>query len=269
MIALLHCPCAVGEQRLVHTYMAPPPGEVRFAFAQGSYRRELWRCETCGHFLSRHAMDTSSLYEGEYVRATYQDEAGMKRSFERIINLPAEKSDNKGRVRRILDFAATRFAHTAPSVLDVGSGLCVFLHEMRQVGWRCTALDPDERAARHARETVGVAAICGDFRRSDVLGQYDVITLNKVLEHVEDPIAMLARCRSLAAPGGFVYVELPDGEAAFDDSPDREEFFIDHWHVFSPASLALLARRAGFQIQTLERLREPSTKYTLRGFLTP
>jgi hypothetical protein len=34
------------------------------------------------------------------------------------------------------------------------------------------------------------------------------------------------------------------------------------------ASLALLATRAGFRVQTLERLREPSTKFTLRAFLT-
>jgi flavin-dependent dehydrogenase len=33
--------------------------------------------------------------------------------------------------------------------------------------------------------------------------------------------------------------------------------------------LALLAARAGFNVQVIERLREPSTKYTLRAFLVP
>jgi hypothetical protein len=37
--------------------------------------------------------------------------------------------------------------------------------------------------------------------------------------------------------------------------------------VFSSASLALVAARAGFSAVLIERLREPSDKFTLRGFL--
>ncbi len=79
----------------------------------------------------------------------------------------------------------------------------------------------------------------------------------------------LAKSAKHLNPGGFVYVEVPDGEAAVHEGPGREEFFIEHHHVFSAASLALLATRAGFNVQVIERLHEPSTKYTLRGFLIP
>jgi hypothetical protein len=64
-----------------------------------------------------------------------------------------------------------------------------------------------------------------------------------------------------------VYVELPDGEAAAADGAEREEFFIEHSHVFSMSSLCLLARQAGFSADCIERVHEPSTKYTLRAFL--
>jgi hypothetical protein len=53
------------------------------------------------------------------------------------------------------------------------------------------------------------------------------------------------------------------------EGPEREEFFVDHWHVFSATSLTVLARRAGLWLQRLERLREPSGKYTLQAFLVP
>lgn len=271
--APLHCPCAAAYFATTFIYEAPPDGEVRFQFsASEQYRRELSRCELCGHFVSVHEMDAAVLYSGDYVNSNYGDN-GLQRAFERIIALDPAKSDNTGRVRRILEFAENYFAGASfpeerPSILDVGSGLCVFLHRMNEAGWNCTALDPDARAVAHAHERVGVNGVCGDFMKAQGLGLFDVVTFNKVLEHVEDPVAMLSKSREHLRAGGFVYIELPDGEAAMTEGPGREEFFIDHLHVFSCASLTLMAERAGFSVLELERLREPSTKYTLRAFLS-
>jgi hypothetical protein len=78
---------------------------------------------------------------------------------------------------------------------------------------------------------------------------------------------MLRRCHSLIAKAGFVYLELPDGEAAGREGPGREEFFIEHHHVFSAASVAMLSTRAGFDVLEMQTLREPSTKHTIRAFL--
>ena len=55
-------------------------------------------------------MDTSGLYSGEYVNSTYIDEEGLRRNFERIMSLDPEKSDNAGRVERILEYAHQHFA---------------------------------------------------------------------------------------------------------------------------------------------------------------
>jgi SAM-dependent methyltransferase len=213
-------------------------------------------------------MDEGALYTGEYVTSTYGED-GLRRAFERITGLDPARSDNAGRVRRVVEFCRRHFGgRDGGTVLDVGSGLCVFLRGMKAAGWDCTALDPDPRAARHARETVGVKAVEGEFLTAAVAGPFDLVTFNKVLEHVRDPVTMLGHGSQLLGPGGLVYVELPDGETAVADGPGREEFFIDHHHVFSAASLALLARAAGLRVLSLERLREPSTKYTLTAFLT-
>jgi 2-polyprenyl-3-methyl-5-hydroxy-6-metoxy-1,4-benzoquinol methylase len=218
-------------------------------------------------------MDDTELYQEEYVSANYGKD-GIRKAFERIVSLPPEQSDNVGRVRRILDFAADHLVAPsgdgrAPTALDVGSGLCVFLHRMKAAGWDGTALDRDPRLVAHARDVVGVRGVCGDFATIESLGQYDLVTFNKVLEHVKDPVGMLARAAKCLNPGGFVYAEVPDGEAAVHEGPGREEFFIEHHHIFSAASLAVLAARAGFTVRVIERLREPSTKFTLRGFLIP
>ncbi len=265
----LDCACDGRHLRLAFSYDRPPAGEVRFAFA-GAYRRLYRQCALCHHYFSSHAMDMTALYAGPYLDATYGDAEGLRRNFARIVALPAAKSDNRGRVQRILEFAqGWPGLRRPPKLLDIGSGLAVFPHAMKGAGWDVTALDPDPRAAAHARDTVGVAAIAGDFMTVDpaTLGRNDAISFNKVLEHVEAPTAMLARAAAFLNDGGFVYVELPDGEAAAVEGGEREEFFIDHHHVFSFASVTLLAERAGFRAVTVERLREPSGKYTLRAFL--
>ncbi len=267
------CLCGKTEFEVAFTYHEPPTGEVRFDFnSNGNYSRRILHCRICGHFLSLHDMEMNNLYEGSYVSSTYGSD-GIRRAFERIIGLDPAKSDNAGRVKRIVEFAAVHFSNgrkTPLSVLDVGSGLCVFLHRLKsETGWECTGLDPDPRAVAHARERVGVTAVCGDFMRLDELGRYDIVTFNKVLEHVVNPVVMLARSRRNLNPGGFVYIELPDGEGASAEGKEREEFFIDHHHIFSVRSTEELAARAGFRVSAIERLREPSTKYTIWAFLTP
>lgn len=214
-------------------------------------------------------MDLTDLYGGTYVQSTYGDR--MRQTFDRIVALPEEKSDNVGRVARVLSYARSHFpAGRQLTLLDVGSGLAVFPYRMKQTGWSCTALDPDPRAAAHAREVAGLQAVVGDFMTVglDQLGTFDVITFNKVLEHVEDPVAMLAKATHHLNQNGFVYIEVPDGEAAAIEGQEREEFFIEHHHVFSPASIAMAAERAGFRVQALERLCEPSTKFTIRAFIS-
>ena len=83
----------------------------------------------------------------------------------------------------------------------------------------------------------------------------------------EEGLKMLAKAREHLREGGLVYVELPDGKAAQLEGPDREEFAIDHHHIFSLKSFSILATKAGFQVLVIEQVHEPSTKYTLRAFL--
>lgn len=255
-------------------YNEPPAIEIRFKGSNDNYYREMWQCNSCLHYISTHTMDVSELYSGEYMNANYQDADGIRRTFDRIVSLPPEKSDNIGRVQRIVEVAQAAFnlsvhGDRAPAILDVGSGLGVFPYGMKNAGWQCTALDPDSRAIAFARDVIGVDGVCGDFMEVETIGQFDVVSFNKVLEHVPDPVAMLRRSRMNVKEQGFVYVEVPDGEIAALEGKNREEFCIDHLHVFSFTSLSLLAVHAGFTPVLIERLHEPSTKYTLRAFLSP
>lgn len=264
------CLCGSTRLRTVHEYRQAPTGETPFKRRAGSlYKRILLRCEVCSHFLSTHGMSMESVYDEEYVTATYGRD-GLRAAYDRIIALDPSRSDNVGRVQGVIAFADHLLnVDKQRSVLDVGSGLCVFPHAMKARGWRCVALDPDVRAVDHARRTVGVEAICADYMAAQLAERFDVVTFNKVLEHVADPVAMLGRSCLHVRTDGFVYVEVPDGESAWHEGPDREEFFIEHVHVFSMASLMITAARAGLRVIRAERLHEPSGKFTLRAFIVP
>jgi len=267
----IHCPCNGAHVREVFSYDAPPEGETRFDLKDVLYKRAYDRCGLCEHFFARHAMDLTALYSTEYVDATYGGVEGMRLRLETLQALPPDRSDNAGRVSRILEYAQNvlQVSSDPPSILDVGAGIGVFPAAIKEAGWQVTAVEPDVRTARHLREAVGVNAIAGTLYEldSERVGRFDVVTFNKVLEHVEDPVALLRKGAEFVETDGFLYAELPDVAAAADGS-GREEFFIEHHHVFSPQSFAALADRAGLSLATIERLREPSGKWTMRAFIS-
>jgi len=58
-------------------------------------------------------------------------------------------------------------------------------------------LEPDERYARHAREVLGVPVETGFVQdHSFPPGRFDAITMYHALEHVEDPVGILAKLRA-------------------------------------------------------------------------
>lgn len=264
--------CGADALQVAFAYAEPPPLETRFPLPPGrDYWREMHRCARCGHYLEWFELAQDDFYSGQYVTSTYGDPEGLRRSFERVNALPEERSDNAGRVRHVDGFVRAHHAGPwisgeRPRLLDVGAGLGVFPWRMRQAGWDCHCLDLDPRLVAHCRDVAGVPASLGDVRDAGDLGHFDLISFNKVLEHVTEPVAVLAAAARLLAPMGLVYVELPDGEAAASEGKEREEFLVGHVHAFSFASFALLVQRAGLQLMVCERLREPSGKYTLRGF---
>ena len=260
--------CGSSESEVLFDLHERPEGETRFpSIEEQTYRRQIKRCRVCGHCISICAMDVSGMYSGEYVNATYADTDGLRQNFKRIINLPASKSDNIARARRVCDFASGFFGdHQPRRLLDIGSGLAVFPYAMKQRGLDCTALDPDPRAAEHARRVVGVESICADFMTERIKGKYSVITLNKVLEHVPEPVSMAARARTLLDHSGFLYIEVPDAEAAASGGAEREEFFIEHLHIFTVRSLKSLVAKIGISVLRIDKIKEPSGKFTLSLF---
>ena len=78
---------------------------------------------------------------------------------------------------------------------------------------------------------------------AEVPGQFDLITMIHVLEHIPQPERFLARLLSKLVPGGLLVVELPHHVA----NP-FELLIADHCTHFAAATAAALLERAGLEI---------------------
>jgi 2-polyprenyl-3-methyl-5-hydroxy-6-metoxy-1,4-benzoquinol methylase len=134
-------------------------------------------------------------------------------------------------------------------LLEVGCGSGWRLAELRRLGWDVVGQEVDESAAIRARETHGLTVIVGPLEKLGLSpASFDAVTLSHVIEHVPDPAALLRECWRLVKPGGVLVGVTPNvdgiGRRAFGRrwrglEPPR------HVRIFSPRTLALLARSAG------------------------
>ncbi|MFC1590339.1 class I SAM-dependent methyltransferase [Candidatus Omnitrophota bacterium] len=261
--------CGSDDLKQVAMLKEKPKAETDFGIACDEYIRQVSVCNRCGVYNNFHSYEMERIYRKRYNEATYRKD--LTQAFNRVMSLPESGSDNKQRVKRIVEFFKKhRAAAAEKAVLDVGSGLCVFLAELKKFGFRCYVIDPDPASIKHATENAGVDGAYtgrfGDLKTED--RKYDLVTFNKVIEHVKDPAAFLANVKRYLAESGIVYIEVPDGEAALKGGPlaEREEFYIEHYTVFTLSSLRYLSEAASLEIVEAKSILEPSGKYTLYAF---
>lgn len=139
-------------------------------------------------------------------------------------------------------------------VLDVGCGEGRTLEALRDLGWAVEGVDFDAAAVQHARSR-GLEVHCGGVEdRHYPDGRFHAIVLSHVLEHVVDPAALLRECRRILRNDGVVAIATPNAESLGHHEFGRDWRGLEpprHLQVFTPASLARVAREAGFARQDL------------------
>jgi SAM-dependent methyltransferase len=83
----------------------------------------------------------------------------------------------------------------------------------------------------------------------DQEGEYDVVTSFSVLEHVEDPRAMMVKLASLVVPGGLLVVATPSPRSIQARLHGLQDWPIlripEHLNILSRRGLTLLVESAG------------------------
>ena len=258
--------CQKSRFKKKFEYNNPPEGETNYQIDHKKYHRYYVECRNCKHYFSILKINLKNFYSAEYNRATYSN--NLKKTFNKIKNLPKNKSDNYFRVKRIETFLKKNVGDIKnKSLLDVGSGLGIFPYMISKIGLKCTALDPSKVSCNHLKKNLKLKTLYGDFFKTKIKKKFDFITLNKVIEHVKRPEKMLLKAKSILKLNGVIYIEIPDIKAA-KEGKNREEFYLDHLHVFSKTSVKYLAKKINMKLLLMKSIREPSSKYTIYAFLS-
>jgi SAM-dependent methyltransferase len=137
-------------------------------------------------------------------------------------------------------------------LLDVGCSIGLFLQLAEQRGWQGRGIEFSDRARAYAQNELGLDVIDVPL---DAAGyedaSFDVVTLNSVIEHVNQPRRLLEEIRRILVPGGALYVITPNVESlACRVLHERAATFDGRNHLvyFSSATLTRLLDRVGFEV---------------------
>jgi 2-polyprenyl-3-methyl-5-hydroxy-6-metoxy-1,4-benzoquinol methylase len=144
------------------------------------------------------------------------------------------------------------------SILDIGCGNGAFLDLAREAGWQIAGVDI--KLAEDARD---LDCPLWEGRLQDIdfgSNTFNVVRLNHVLEHTQDPLAELRICRQLIDPGGVLFISVPNiaglsprlkslqSRLHLKSHRWRHYAAMHHLFFFSPATLRALVERAGFRV---------------------
>ncbi|MGY6744966.1 MAG: class I SAM-dependent methyltransferase [Cecembia sp.] len=159
-------------------------------------------CEECGVYwtLIQSDINTAALYEDE-VYAVVDNRNSI---FEKIIFQEA---------KNVIQSVESLFkGKTAIRCLDFGSGKGQFLYQAQSAGWEAIGIETAPQRATFAQEKYGVSVIEEKYQFGKIdTGNYDVITLFHVLEHLPSPLELLKNlCENNLRKGGILVIEVPN-----------------------------------------------------------
>jgi len=143
-------------------------------------------------------------------------------------------------------------------MLDVGAGDGLYAKAALAHGYQVDALEPNENACEIYERVTGQACEVGFLDEAITkarTGQYDVVLLSQVMEHLPDPETAMRQIRRLLKPGGTLVIGVPRFRSALSILMGRRDIFInppEHLNHFTPKGLSHLGSRYSLTMNTWE-----------------
>ena len=161
---------------------------------------------------------------------------------------------DRGHAERRLSLIETML-HPGARILEIGSGSGTFLKLARERGYAVQGIELDAEYAAPGVVQSDLPVHLGSWSSAPfVPGAFDLVAMHQVLEHLPSPSAVLRRVHEWTSENGLLYVSVPNIHNA--DASPFNRFHRAHLYSFSPETITMMARKAGFVPLTL-----PSSLY--------
>ena len=268
------CLCGAKLSRIVVELSKPDKYERAAGITENAYRRQWVECPDCGALSDLHLSPQAHKLDNWATNYYEIEEAAetLREKFRRIMALPAAGSDNRQRVERVHRFVdawqkITGIVVPTRRVVDIGSGMGVFLAAfLEKHGWHGLAIEPSPSACKHLTDLNMFEVKQGLFSAASNITGADLITFNKVVEHIRHPQQVLRDATTAVAPHGILYVEVPHKLSAVCHPPEHFILGALHHHLYSQTALTRLLERAGWEPIETGTVFEPSGKISVFSF---
>lgn len=143
------------------------------------------------------------------------------------------------------------------SVLEIGCATGAYSIPFRELGVEYVGFEIEEEMARSAKIRTGQDIRAGNFMDARLDGEFDVIFLSQVLEHVPNPLPFLQKCRELV-PNGLIHIDVPNHDSLTSiirkiSHPTDYGFIQPYYHLiaYTKDTFHFMADRVGLEARVL------------------
>ncbi len=195
---------------------------------------DIYKCNNClaGFTDIKPSFDLSTIYDDSYFSGGQED--GYADYVESENVLRAEFNKNLQFLRRNKT--------NGNRLLEVGCAHGFFLDEAKEY-YDCVGIEVSESAVEFAKER-GHDVHQGVVTKGllDKLGDFDVICMFDVIEHLPDPVETLKMLNEKLKPGGIIYIVTGDINTA------HAKVFGKHWRLMTPPQHTFFFSKKAFRI---------------------